>query len=120
MSKHTPGPWAIDDEDMAQDADTVFSIGIWAGEGEGRVMVANVSAFGLHSEMRDGVEYVTTEEPAQSQLDEAKANVRLIAAAPELLAFVQEFLADYQSLEGMASMKYYAGKAHAAIAKATD
>lgn len=49
----------------------------------------------------------------------ASANARLIAAAPELLAFAQEFLSDYQSDDGMASMKYYAKQAHAAIAKAT-
>jgi hypothetical protein len=52
-------------------------------------------------------------------LDEQLANARLIAAAPELLAFAQEFLTDYQSEDGMDSMKRYAAKAHAAIAKAT-
>jgi len=45
-------------------------------------------------------------------------HARLIAAAPYLLAFAQEFLADYQSEDGMGSMKHYAAKAHAAIAKA--
>lgn len=41
------------------------------------------------------------------------------AGAPELLAFAQEFLADYMSEDGLGSMKHYAGKAGAAVAKAT-
>lgn len=47
------------------------------------------------------------------------SDARLIAAAPELLAFAQAFLADYQSEDGMQSMKHYAKQAHAAISKAT-
>jgi len=50
-------------------------------------------------------------------VEQQQANLRLIAAAPELLAFAREFLTDYQSEDGMATMKHYAGKAHAAIAK---
>lgn len=46
-------------------------------------------------------------------------DARLIAAAPELLAFAQAFLDGYQSEDGMDSMKVYARMAHAAIAKAT-
>jgi hypothetical protein len=46
------------------------------------------------------------------------ANARLIAAAPELLAFAKLFLEDYQSEEGMNSMKRYAKAAYEAIAKA--
>jgi hypothetical protein len=49
----------------------------------------------------------------------AIANARLIAAAPDLLAFAQEFLSDYQSEDGMLSMKHYAKMAYEAIAKAT-
>ena len=51
--------------------------------------------------------------------EEGRANARLIAAAPELLAFAQEFLRDYSSEDGVASMKVYAKQAAAAIAKAT-
>jgi hypothetical protein len=48
------------------------------------------------------------------QLAEAKANARLIAAAPELLAFAQEWLALQSTDEN-----YMTAKARAAIAKAT-
>ena len=47
------------------------------------------------------------------------ANARLIAAAPDLLSFAQEFLQDYQSEDGMYPMKHYAKKAFDAIAKVT-
>lgn len=50
--------------------------------------------------------------------EETKANARLIAAAPDLLAFAQEFLSDYGSEDGMNSMKYYAMVAQRVIAKA--
>ena len=35
----------------------------------------------------------------------------------ELVEFVQEFLDDYQSDDGMRALKYYAGKAHTILAK---
>jgi hypothetical protein len=35
--------------------------------------------------------------------------------APSLLAFAQNFLDDYQTEDGMQSMKHYAGQAQAAI-----
>ncbi len=92
-AKHTPGPWLIDEADLQQDADTAFSVGIWSGStdcnADGAVMVAHVSAFGLHSEVRDGCEYVTTADPEPSQMETATANARLIAAAPELLEALQ-------------------------------
>jgi hypothetical protein len=47
------------------------------------------------------------------------ADAGLIAAAPELLAFAKEFLSDYQSEDGMMSMKHYAGIAAKAVIKAT-
>lgn len=50
---------------------------------------------------------------------QAREHACVMSAAPELLAFAQEFLSDYQGEDGMASMKHYARKAHEAIAKAT-
>ena len=55
----------------------------------------------------------------QPPVGDMLANARLVAAAPELLEFVQEFLNDYRSEDGMGSMKHYAGKAFALIEKAT-
>jgi len=84
-TNHTPGPWVIDEEDMQQDEDTVFSIGIWSGEVEGRSIVAHVSAFGLHSETHGSTEVISPIAAGQREIDEAKANAILIAAAPLLL-----------------------------------
>lgn len=114
-TKHTPGPWLISDDDLKQDPEAVFSIGIWSGSADfdapESVMVAHVSAFGLHSEMRDGCEYVTPDEPEQREIDTAIANARLIAAAPEMLKALQEALPD---LHGVWLLN-----AKEAIAKAT-
>lgn len=84
-AKHTPGPWSIDAKDMQQDDDTVFSLGVWAGEGDNSTMVTCVSAFGLRSETNGDTKCVFATAPAQSELDEAKANAHLIAAAPLML-----------------------------------
>lgn len=96
MSKYTPGPWAIKCRTPFGGGDAYFD-GVVDADGR---------------EIR--VEGVTlTSGPV------ARANARLIAAAPELLAFAKEFLSDYRSEDGMASMKHYAGRAHALIAQAT-
>ena len=120
MSKHTPGPWEADSKDMQQGADDIFTVSIWAsGPEEDRPHIGTVSAFSLMSETQDGAEYVTTDAPSSDKLEEAKANARLIAAAPDLLAFAQQYLADYQSEDGMFQPKHYARMAQNAIAKAT-
>lgn len=95
MSKHTPGPWT----DQSPDGS---AWGVYSAQGD-----AVAQAFQIR---------IYSADPYQK---ERHANARLIAAAPDLLAFAQEFLADYQSDDGMASMKKYAGMAYAAIAKAT-
>lgn len=90
MSKHTPGPWAADAEEMQHEADEIFSVSIWAAGPEGdRPLIATVSAFSLLSEERDGTEYVTTDAPSDDKLAEAKANARLIAAAPRMFAVIE-------------------------------
>lgn len=100
MSAHTPGPWVIlynargyPHQITAPNEDPTRLGGI--------VSVTRGASIGLPSSA------------------EGRANARLIAAAPDLLAFAQEFLADYGSEDGLASMKHYARKAHEAIAKAT-
>jgi hypothetical protein len=64
MSKHTPGPWYT--------AGTFRKVYVVAKEGEREVIVANS-------------EYACT----SSNLDEAEANARLIAAAPDLLEVLE-------------------------------
>lgn len=54
-----------------------------------------------------------------SQHKEAEANARLIAAAPDLLAALQEYVRDFGDNEDCDSQAM-AAKARAAIAKATD
>jgi hypothetical protein len=66
MSKHTPGPWAIGWNVSRLD---IFS----ADDG---TLVATIQRWKLSSNIDDT----------------AKANARLIAAAPDLLAFAQDFL----------------------------
>jgi len=98
MSKHTPGPWETD----AAEHDSPYQ----------NILV-------MHGQHRAVCTVWIDDAPVQDFNAEQRANARLIAAAPDLLAFAQEFLADYQSDDGMASMKKYAGMAYAAIAKAT-
>ena len=93
-AQHTPGPWRLGKRSDDVVADTP------AG----------------HPEDPESLEFYGGHLVAESI---AQRNRRLIAAAPELLAFAQGFLADYQSEDGMASMKHYAKQAHALIAKAT-
>ena len=89
-AKHTPGPWAADAEDMQLGADDIFTVSIWGAGPEGeRPHIGTVAAFSLLSETRGGTEYVTTDAPSIDKLEEAKANARLIAAAPDLLAALQ-------------------------------
>lgn len=68
MIKHTPGPWHYGDEHVNRREFNCFSIG------NGACSVAQVAVY-----------------PAISR-DEAKANARLIAAAPDLLEACQTML----------------------------
>jgi hypothetical protein len=97
MSAHTTGPWVFKSEGIT---DYV--------EGADGLAVAYVQESDPHSDVPDEFVFGPISE----------ANARLIAAAPELLAFAKLFLEDYQSEEGMNSMKRYAKAAYEAIAKA--
>lgn len=98
-TKHTPGPWQIATGNRNREFNR------WSVRSE------------KHPLGRGGVFPVANVNYTNHPM--GQANARLIAAAPELLAFAQAFLADYQSEDGMDSMKHYAKLAHAAIAKAT-
>jgi len=120
-AKHTPGPWAADAEDMQLGADDIFTVSIWAAGPEGdRPLVATISAFALLSETRGATEYVTPDAPSEDKLAEAKANAHLIAAAPELLAALQELCAlEADGMQAAESAIESWERARAALAKAT-
>jgi hypothetical protein len=86
-SKHTPGPWRVE----------------WPFEGG-----ALITAEDGHGEIAQ----VKTRYSKTNNIEEAHANARLIAAAPDLLALVRSYATTYPLDE-------YYDKATAAIAKAT-
>lgn len=104
-TKHTPGPWTVEHGLSSDQAK--YTPGIDANGETFTVILYGIKREGDACGIRGRTD------------DEQEANARLIAAAPELLAFAQAFLADYQSEDGMQLMKHYAKQAHAAIAKAT-
>ena len=129
--KHTPGPWFVSAHDMAQPVECVYEIGIYAGsetadQDFSAPGVASVSAFGLHREVgADGeTQYCGVTAPGEAELATARANARLIAAAPELLEALREV---YDALGtsyplhscDMDRRGFILSKARAVIAKAT-
>ncbi len=104
MSQHTPGPWATDMEGLDNGDDIP------------------INASGVY------IATVTTCWPCVMDLDgelqeEGKANARLIAAAPDLLAACKEMLLrikEYQDLDGLLTAKERGSrdKMIAAVAKA--
>jgi hypothetical protein len=98
MSAHTKGPWSTVENSWSD-------ISIVDAEGN---LVAKMSI------------YADATEDNQAELEmEMARKAKLIASAPDLLDFAKRFLEDYQSEDGLSSMKHYAGLAHMAIAKAT-
>ena len=98
MTKHTPGPWILDEESIDLLDFELETHRIW------------INADGMHIGYVDG-----------PRTEERKANARLIAAAPDLLEALKEIvksLAD-QDDEGMIEHVDPMIKARAAIAKAT-
>jgi hypothetical protein len=102
MSKHTPGPWYVLHDNASKSQLKIRG----TQPGSSRFQIANILG-----------PYCDQSQDAVCK--ETLSNASLIAAAPELLSFAQEFLSDYQSEEGMLSMKQYAKKAYEAITKAT-
>lgn len=92
MSKHTPGTWS----DYYAKLAPVGSVAVWSDQGG---MVRRVALCGTH----EGID-----------LDEAEANARLIAAAPDLL----EALIQIAKLTGPDSIIHAHDIARAAIEKA--
>jgi hypothetical protein len=99
MNKHTPGPWSFH-------ADTNGWCLVMSGGKDGDI-VANVNPESCPN-AKSAPAFVVM--PAQ-------ANARLIAAAPELLAFVEEYIDAFEN--GMAGESYLHRIAKTAITKAT-
>ena len=98
MSKHTPGPWSICSAEP-------FLFGKKQGEGIGPIGFVYGPSFAERSELGQ----------------EAMANARLIAAAPDLLKALQMAFELLQSVPDDYAMPDHPvwGKCRAAIAKAT-
>ena len=94
MSAHTPGPWAIEPS--------------WAERCDGSVAIVN------REHMRDDWDVC--------MVHSTEANAHLIAAAPELLEALMEFVAEAEPDCGQPNCRECGGytKARAAIAKATQ
>lgn len=98
MSKHTPGPWEIHPDD----------------------------AYEIRNRLWGGIAHVDNE-PAENEplMVMARANARLIAAAPEqneTLIFIETLAADALAggVDGRAYFQAIQERAHEAIAKATE
>jgi len=116
-AKHTPGPWQFDPDEMAQGADDIFTISVRGpGALEEALHITSVTAFALLSEEVNGSQYVTADAPPVDMLEQAKANARLIAAAPDLPEALQRLMNGTTSLHDAMQA---AQQARAAIAKAT-
>lgn len=102
MSAHTPGPWKIDRYHPSR---SPFGISRDTGDAMQNKSVINSGGF------------------ARKATDEAEANARLIAAAPDLLealTLLHNNLAEYQVLNKLGGYDNHDMKmARAAIAKAT-
>jgi hypothetical protein len=76
MAKHSPGPWSIHGDNKTL-----------IGDNSGKMMVADV----LHKHIC----------PQWNRpLEEAQANAKLIAAAPDLLACIEDFISAYSPSDG--------------------
>lgn len=104
-ARHTPGPWACHFGDESTTCDCRYILAEYGGMGS----IADISV----CEKMEGDWGDDIGPPA----DVAKANARLIAAAPDLLAALERFVAHYPN--GINPMlDDAASAARAAIAKA--
>ena len=105
MSKHTPGPWRVDGEDIS--APDVPCINICAGDfGPSFYHVCDVS-----SQLNERTEQFEL-------LDSDWANAHLIAAAPEMLAALEEAVRWIDNTSYMMADQSMIDKINAVIAKA--
>jgi hypothetical protein len=111
MSGHTPGPWRIvNGSDVFTPLGAANAAGVHAAHNDGW-HIADCGGF-----------YTSTDDgEAALEFSEECANVRLIAAAPDLLEVLQEVLAETADCcdVDISEVWDFAAKARAAIAKAT-
>lgn len=93
----TPGPWKLGNADIFVDGD----------DGDDRVICAIGTAGGFRSSVYS---------PIRANKPEGKANARLIAAAPDLYAVIEEWLTVGNNL---ADRKAVREKARAALSRAS-
>ena len=103
--RHTQGPWVV----QYQEGDKPFVV---ADQGK---QWNNPVVCSLYEDVtpEDSVTMGAWLEANEN----AEANARLIAAAPDLLDFVISYLENYHSEDGMFDSKYYAKRAAELIAK---
>ena len=112
MSKHTPGPWVVNDFCTVEGADTA----IWTSHDPHIAKSICECHFETHDELERG-------ETGCNQL-EAEANAKLIAAAPELLEKLDQLtlvvgLTAFKHEDQRAVLQQAMDEARAAIDKAT-
>jgi hypothetical protein len=111
VSAHTRGPWRLHEFQNGATLDVVSDGVEWQAwtfaVGAGNAVVAEVGAWTINSGY-----------PRPTTRDEAEANARLIAAAPELLEALQQAVTSMQD-SGYQNSHIAVRAARAAIAKAT-
>lgn len=99
---HTPGPWKAE-----------FMDGIFQNAYDGEGAEVDAGARGVIAANGSMVAYTSR---GWANLQEARANIRLIAAAPELLELLKQFVSDIEERDPI--YPSWIDAARAAIAKA--
>lgn len=107
--KHTPGPWVVQHEDST--SQTLPYIVVDQGKGWKNEMVCALYDV-IPGEGYDQDEY--------KAFDNAAANARLIAAAPDLLAALEALIASPEVTRALKSLRRPDGKAQSYSIGATD
>ena len=118
-AKHTPGPWYIHPmtnlSNELTECDTFNARRVYIGSGDDHKIVAETVAYMPKEGFNPG-------HPRPDSVEECEANARLIAAAPDLLANLEQMeriAADYLSGRLLQFPASVLPQARAAIAKAT-
>jgi hypothetical protein len=99
--QHTPGPWTIETP---------------MGEETPWIVEAGKQSYEWHC---IAIVPIEPEDEDDLPIPQARANARLIAAAPELLGALTDLLASWSTESGWMNNDLVADRARAAIAKAT-